>query len=397
MDGKEFTVLTAERTLIPDRPGEFELDPISATIRVVTQWQRQRSGLDDFGFGGSLLEEAFGGRSRPMEVKLYRAEGKPHRFQVKPFPSADRPESFAGAVGSGFTLDVAADRTVVRAGDPIRLTIDIRGDGNLENATLPSLFADGGLSKDQFRVPEGDVPGVFDPDTLTKTFEVLVRVEDENIDELPALRYSWFDPNNETYQTTLSSPIALRVNPASMVTADAVVSSGARKRTDGNTTDQTMETVDLGRASSDGISPSQVLSGVDLSLTTDANRLLAAPSGLLASGAFQGSVYVIAALCLIWMMVGKQRKQSDPAERQAKTLATQLGQQIQSAASMNAKTGAAQIAEALRSALRELDAVDREAIQVTIAKCEAIEFRPDPASQSTLDPALIDEAARHLP
>ena len=161
-NGKRFTVVSAQRTLIPNRAGTFEIAPITAMIELVTQWKRRRSAFDDFGFGGSLFDEALGNNRRAAKVELFRAEGEPLTFQVKPFPIDNRPDSFSGAVGKGFSLDVAADRTVVRVGDPIRLTMNLRGDGNIEGAALPSLSADGGLDPEKFRLPEGDVAGAFD-------------------------------------------------------------------------------------------------------------------------------------------------------------------------------------------------------------------------------------------
>lgn len=121
-DGKQFTVLTGERTFIPDRPGKVEISPIVATIQYVTEWQRQRSS----GFG-SIFDDVLGSRRRPAKVELFRAEGKPINFEVLSFPTAGKPESFTGTVGKGFTLDVAADRTVVRTGDPIRLNDPTKG------------------------------------------------------------------------------------------------------------------------------------------------------------------------------------------------------------------------------------------------------------------------------
>ena len=61
------------------------------------------------------------------------------------------PPSFAGAVGRGFSLEAAADRSVVQLGDPITLTLTIRGDGNLGNVALPALEGEHGFSPERFR------------------------------------------------------------------------------------------------------------------------------------------------------------------------------------------------------------------------------------------------------
>src|SRR5581483_7257518 len=95
-----------------------------------------------------------------------------------------------------------------------------------ENASLPALSADDGMSPDEFRLPEGDTPG--NTADGAKRFHVSVRVTDESVGEIPALAYSWFDPDSEKYQTARSQPIALRVMPAQVVSAGDVVRGSDR-------------------------------------------------------------------------------------------------------------------------------------------------------------------------
>ena len=92
--GKTFTVLSAERTLIPDRVGTFELEPITATVRKVTRWERSRSPFDDLGFGGSMFGDLLGEGRRPAKTELTRAAGEGQTLVVKPFPTEGRPGQF---------------------------------------------------------------------------------------------------------------------------------------------------------------------------------------------------------------------------------------------------------------------------------------------------------------
>jgi len=93
LDGKRFPVVTATRTLIPDRVGEFALTPIAATARKVTEWARDRSPFGDLdsGFGGSLFRDLMGDRRRPASTELVRALGEPQKVIVNPFPLESRP------------------------------------------------------------------------------------------------------------------------------------------------------------------------------------------------------------------------------------------------------------------------------------------------------------------
>ena len=125
--GEEFLVVAAERTMVPLKTGTFDFEPASVVVDVVTRWRR----------------DLFGGRV-PERLRKRRAEDLPRRLVVREIPSLGRPPGFAGAVGQGFTLEVSADRSVVQIGDPIQLTLVLRGDGNLESAGLPTLAEDVG-------------------------------------------------------------------------------------------------------------------------------------------------------------------------------------------------------------------------------------------------------------
>ncbi len=390
VDGKEFTVVTAQRTLIPNRPGTYEIPPMTATIELVTQWDnRRRSQLGGFGFGGSLLEEAFGGRRRPAKVELFRAAGEPLTFLVKPFPREGRPESFSGAVGNGFSLDVSADRTVVRVGDPIRLTLHLRGDGNIQGATLPPLSADGGLDPQHFRLPEGDVTGVIQDDQDGKQFLVSVRVLDEGISEIPAIAYSWFDAEQEQYRTTRSKPIALRVMPAQVVGADAVVSSqpgvspGASSSSSANPTGEPSKGTGV---------RSFALSGADLAIQPDPQRLLSGSTSLLAKPSFQIVNYALGSVCLIVALLDRRRRQVDPVVRQASAVVRNQRGRIAAAGKLPEKDAAKQIADALRVVQLEFPNTDRSAIQTLLAECDAIAYRPDDKPDATISTDLVDRA-----
>ncbi len=387
-NGKQFTVVTGERTLIPNRPGEFEIAPITATIELVTEWERRRrSAFDDFGFGSSLFDEAFGSGRRAAKVELFRAEDEPFSFQVKPFPSENRPQSFSGAVGKGFSLEVAADRTVVRVGDPIRLTLKLRGDGNIEGAALPSLSADGGLDPERFRLPEGDVAGAFDDKQHSKQFTVSVRVLDESISEIPAIAYSWFDVDKEAYQTTRSKPIALRVMPAQVVGAESVVtnqrgkSPGGQQASNADTETPTQRTA---RTFS--------LSGADLAIERDPGRLIVGSTSLLANKSFQLAGYTLGSLCLLIAFVDRRRRQVDPAVRKAAAAIRAQRSRISAAAQLPVKEAAKQIADALQAAAAEFPEADRSTIHALMSECESIAYKPSGNEQTRIEQDLIERA-----
>ena len=388
-DGRTFTVLSAKRTLIPSRAGSVELKPITATLRKVTQWARSRSAFD--GFGGSLFDDLMGERRRPAKTELIKAVGAAKTLVVKPFPVEGRPESFAGAVGSGFSLDVAADRTVVRVGDPITLTVALRGAGNIENASLPSLAADGGMNPELFRLPEGDSSGTTEDGT--KTFQVSVRVKDESVSEIPALAYSWFDPEEEKYHTTHSKPIALRVMPATIVSADDVVSAPTKK------TDQAGGGQTHGASPSNNQSPSSSssrrpfsLAGADLSAERDVAKLLRDAGGPFSGVTVQASLYLIGLLLIVAAVI--DRKRSDvPRDvvvrrKQIRELSGRIGRARQ----MPPRQAAEEVSNSLRGMVAILPDVARDEAQRIIAQCESIVYAPSDTDAASLESPLLDDA-----
>ena len=146
----------------------------------------------------------------PTRTRNVRVTARPQTLDVQAVPAVGRPASFAGAIGEGFSLEVAADRTVLQAGDPVKLTFTIHGDGSLDSASLPALAA-AGLSPTQFRLPDGDVPGIAEAGG--KRFEVTVRVVDPAVREIPPIEYSWFNHvDGNLFVTLASAPSSLQIS-----------------------------------------------------------------------------------------------------------------------------------------------------------------------------------------
>ncbi len=206
INGRDFIVVTGTRTLVPDTPGQYPSIPITCRTRKVTEWGRD-----------------FFGDVRPAGDVPALAAGKPLNLTVKAIPLSGRPTGYSGAIGRGFSIDVSANRSVVRVGDPISLTITIRGDGNLESVSLPLLETNEGFSANEFQIPQDQLAGTIDGNQ--KQFSVNIRVKDQAVTQIPAIAFSWFDPNEERFATATSKPIALQVMETQVISAADVVSS----------------------------------------------------------------------------------------------------------------------------------------------------------------------------
>ena len=288
-DGLSYERFSFDARVTLNRAGTLEVSP----VRVVAQL-RSGASRDSWGF-------------RRATYDLFHAEGAPRRLTVRPLPLAGRPSTFVNAIGSGFALDVQASRTVVSVGDPVQLTVRLRGDGPLVGLSLPPLDGPGGLPATHFTVPEGSVAGALDEQTNSKTFTFTVRVKSAEVREIPPLSFSFFDPAGGQYRTVASEPVALSVGTAPLVgvadvvAAPAVATQAARD-----------DRSDLGGAIA-------TLVGADMSLSAR-GATLSTPWGTDDSPLLFGVLYgapLIAALLSVWMMRSSGRRARNRTVRQA--------------------------------------------------------------------------------
>jgi hypothetical protein len=207
IDGKDYARFSFEVMVTPKKPGMVEVPPSSVAALLEVPGRR-----DFFG---------------QAPTKRFRVVDGARTLEVKPLPQTGRPASFAGAVGSSFSIAVRASRSVVSLGEPVDLDITVRGDQRLDTLALGPLVGDGGLPRDKFSAPDQPPTGELSDDARTKTFKVPVQVIGAAT-EIPAIAFAYFDPVKATYQTIHSDPIALSVKGGSVVGAGDVVAATKR-------------------------------------------------------------------------------------------------------------------------------------------------------------------------
>ena len=180
--------------------GTFNLQP-ALRVGVVDQNQRQRQ-RDPFGFF-----DPFGGpAATPVSVAVPAAS-----LTIRPIPEEGRPADFGGAVGSfEFAMDVRPRE--LKVGEPLTVSLRLQGAGNIA-AAMPPAYRDADAFKAYEARQVGDTPDNA-AEGGTKSFEQVVIPRTDALKELPALRFSFFDPAAAQYRTVSAGPFPLVVHPS---------------------------------------------------------------------------------------------------------------------------------------------------------------------------------------
>lgn len=349
-DGKEYVVLSAQATMIAQSVGTHSGLAITCRTERGFRWRQQ-------GFFGGV---------QPTERRPALASGRVSDFSVKPLPLDGRPASFGGAVGRGYGIEVSANRTVVRVGDPISLTLTLTGEG-LEKMGLPDLAADGGLSPEQFQLPSEPPAGNLDD--RMKQFKLSVRVKDETVDQIPAIAYSWFDPGEERYVTVRSKPIALQVMPAQLLDANDVISARPE--------DEASPATDTVAAAK----PIELARGANLAIERDLSQLVGGAHRALAWSVVNWGAYALGLGAVVVAVIARRRADIDPLVAEQRANMKTWRRQIQQAKTMQGKAAAQQIADGLRKFLTVAGDPQRGVLNGLIAQCEESIYAPDDQGQ----------------
>lgn len=198
---RAYYVFPVPLKFVPTTTGPLDVGQISVVVAYPTR--RGRSN-DIF----SIFDRYQITQTRPVQASL----GEPN-ILVKPLPTADQPAYFNGAVGR-YGLAVEAGRTQVRVREPIEVTLTITGSGVLERVPPPPLAEVEALTRD-FKVPDEILSGIVADGR--KRFTVKIGAKNADVTEIPAIPFSFFDPQSEQYLTRWSDPIPLEVKASEQV------------------------------------------------------------------------------------------------------------------------------------------------------------------------------------
>lgn len=224
VDGKVYQVFLLKKSaLFPQQSGKLKLDPAKASgvVRILEKVAEDRRLRDGSGFGSLFMDDPFFNRDlfsryNYKEVAL-DLSSKPVEIDVLPLP-AGAPPGFTGGVGN-FDMEARLDADVMTTDESMPLDIVITGTGNFKLMGKPKVdFPD--------ELAVGD-PSVQDTVTSRtpgirgeKRFTYMLNPERPGTYTIPAVEFSYFDPQSGQYVTRSIPAQQLQVKKGKYFDAD---------------------------------------------------------------------------------------------------------------------------------------------------------------------------------
>jgi len=240
INGAPYTVVTWTSALSAVKAGDYPLNlDLPVMVRVQEKGARRSNPFKDFFGDDSAFDDSFfdnffsNATQKPLTLHTNGATVK-----IKPLPTQGRPADFSGAVGQ---FEASSEVSVKNGttGDPLTLKIRIQGRGNFDRVTTSGLTnsSDWKIYKPNGKFTANDSAGIEGE----KTFEQSIVPTKPGAQEIPALNFSYFDPEAQRYVTKSTTPIAIDVaqgNASVPVATAAPVADAPKPDSDGLASDQ---------------------------------------------------------------------------------------------------------------------------------------------------------------
>jgi hypothetical protein len=222
IQGSQFLVMTWHSVMAAVKPGDFALSvETPLTVKINTR------SAEDMAFaawlGGPFLQSIYKGIV-PKEVSIASPAVE---LKVLPLPMEGRPKDFSGAVGD-FQVSSDTSPTRIVAGDPLTLRLHVSGVGNfdrVDSAMLDHLdHWKTYPAKSSFKA--SDSVGYKGE----KVFEQPLIAEQPGEQTIPAIEFSYFNPQTQQYERARTSAMNVKVASSladsSLTAPDTVSSNG---------------------------------------------------------------------------------------------------------------------------------------------------------------------------
>ncbi len=220
VNGKPYIYYVLRKKLLfPQHSGKLTVKPLTLEIDLQVP----------------VYRNFFGMRVPDYEIQRVKLTSGKKTLNVKSLPD-NQPIDFSGAVGQ-FDFKTVIDNNQVKTGEPVNISVQVKGTGNLKLFDLPQLKAPEGLEIYDPKHTE-QVQTTFQGNYgLVKDDYVVVPNQPGKF-IIPGLRFVYFDPKTKQYITKTSDDIVLFVTNGSN-------NSNASTITNQTINDQTTNAVDF--------------------------------------------------------------------------------------------------------------------------------------------------------
>lgn len=216
--GEPYRYVVLRKTILyPQKTGELNIEPLTLSVAVDVPSERR---------------DIFGSRIYKTVNKTVAANNK--KIKVKELP-AGKPANFTGAVGD-FDFEVTTSKNQLNAGESLQAKVEVKGKGNLKLFDLPALTAPSSLEmydperKENVNTNLNGMQG-----SVSNTYTIIPSRKGKY--PIPALSFSYFDPQTETYITHTSDELLIDVDSGPLAGNNPNAVSGITKQpvnTDGS-------------------------------------------------------------------------------------------------------------------------------------------------------------------
>ena len=196
LDGLNFRVIEFHTMLTAGKAGQYQVGPFSMNANMLYKVEGKKNP-----FGGNLFDEDFfSGFFNSYQKRPLTITSRSFELNVKPLPDEGRPADFSGAVGQ-FDFQAEVSPNEVKVGDPLTLKATITGSGSLKAVHPPQVVSD------RFKVYDPQVK----EESGRKSLEQVLIPTKEDVKEVPALSFNYFDPLRGQYSTVTRGPFPVKV------------------------------------------------------------------------------------------------------------------------------------------------------------------------------------------
>lgn len=192
-NGEPYRYVILRRTVLyPLKSGKLNIEPLSLSVTVDVPTNKR---------------DIFGRRlTRNANITV---SAKNRTINVKPLPTAGKPEDFTGAVGD-FEFEVTTNKQQLDATEAFEISVEAKGNGNLKLFDLPKPKFPGKLevyepeNQDKVRTNLSGMSGL-------KRNKYTVVPQYKGKYPIPAISFSYFNPKTERYERGTSDEIVVEV------------------------------------------------------------------------------------------------------------------------------------------------------------------------------------------